>query len=77
GWRPSGDSLTVVPWSSKLAVSIGRGIRAETKGYARLPEKARTSFATKLNRHGDSRCRRGLFSRMCGADIRSTDFANA
>ena len=73
--------------SSKLTVSIGHGIRSD--GEARVNALVQTaldslSFEVVLaslwvttNNQGDDRCRNALFSRMCGAVTRSTDFANA
>jgi hypothetical protein len=64
--RPPGigrDSLTVARRSSKLLVSTGRAIRSSARAA--------------INCEGEDRCRNALFSRMCGADIKSTGFASA
>jgi hypothetical protein len=65
GRAPSarGGSLTVARRSSKLLVSTGRVIRSSARAA--------------INCEGEDRCRNALFSRMCGADIKSTGFASA
>jgi hypothetical protein len=56
-------SLTVAGRSSKLLVSTGPAIRRSARAA--------------INCEGEDRCRNALFSRMCGADIKSTGFASA
>jgi hypothetical protein len=56
-------SLTVARWSSKLLVSTGPAIRSSARAA--------------INCEGEDRCRNALFSRMCGAAIKSTAFASA
>jgi hypothetical protein len=56
-------SLTVAHRSSKLLVSTRPAIRSSARAA--------------INCEGEDRCRNALFSRMCGADIRSTAFASA
>ncbi len=59
----SRGSLTVARRSSKLLVSTVCSIRRSAR--------------VRINCEGEDRCRNALFSRMCGADIRSTGFASA
>jgi hypothetical protein len=56
-------SLTVAGRSSKLLVSTGHAIRSSARAA--------------INCEGEDRCRNALFSRMYGADIKSTGFASA
>jgi hypothetical protein len=62
-WRCHRASLTVARRSSKLLVSTGPAIRSSARAA--------------INCEGEDRCRNALFSRMCGADIKSTGFASA
>ena|SRR5277367_1484077 len=62
-WRCHRASLTVACRSSKLLVSTGPAIRSSARAA--------------INCEGEDRCRNALFSRMCGAAIKSTGFASA
>jgi hypothetical protein len=62
-WPRHRGSLTVARRSSKLLVSTGPAIRSSARAA--------------INCEGEDRCRNALFSRMCGAAIKSTGFASA
>jgi hypothetical protein len=62
-WPCHRGSLTVARRSSKLLVSTGPAIRSSARAA--------------INCEGEDRCRNALFSRMCGAAIKSTGFASA
>jgi hypothetical protein len=62
-WPCHAGSLTVACRSSKLLVSTGPAIRSSARAA--------------INCEGEDRCRNALFSRMCGAAIKSTGFASA
>src|SRR5580704_7848096 len=73
-------SLTVARRSSKLLVSTGRAIRrsarAANKQALRSPAGSQGESPWRAIQETD-RCRNALFSRTCGADIKSTGFASA
>jgi len=73
-------SLTDVRGSSRLIVSFGCAIRSSerTEFAGRNSPGARDVVHTEIERKTEERdrCRNALFSRMCGAAIRSMDFAH-
>jgi hypothetical protein len=62
------------PHSKMICARIGF---LDSIGRCQPPRETPCASEMTIKIHGDDRCRNALFSRMCGAVIRNTDFANA